>query len=180
LGGNRKSKSRTYLNLATVMFLGGLWHGASWNFVVWGMLHGLYLALHKMILDKFPFLKNNHFFRTKIGIIFSIFVTQYFVFLTWIAFRVSDFNELMYSIEKYIFLDFAIEKTSEIIIDHRFEVVLMIIFFILHLISYKNPNLLQNISRLKIQYWVVFFLFMMLTIFFFYDGNPEDFIYFQF
>lgn len=180
LGGNRKSQSRTYLNLATVMFLGGLWHGASWNFVVWGMLHGLYLAVHKMILDKFPFLKNNSFFRTKIGVIFSIFVTQYFVFLTWIAFRVSDFNDLMYSIEKYIFIDFAIEKTSEIIIDHRFEVVLIIIFFISHFISYKNPNLLKDISRFKLQYWVVFLLFMMLTIFFFYDGNPEDFIYFQF
>jgi len=180
LGGNRKSKSRTYLNLATVMFLGGLWHGASWNFVVWGMLHGLYLALHKMILDKFPILKNHYFFKTKIGIIISILITQYFVFLTWIAFRVRGFEELMYSIEKYIFLDFAIEKTSEIIIDHRFEVVLMIIFFILHFISYKNPNLLQNISRLKIQYWVVFLLFMMFTIFFFYDGNPQDFIYFQF
>ena len=48
---------RTYLNLATVMFLGGLWHGASWNFVMWGMLHGAYLAIHKLIMDKFPHLK---------------------------------------------------------------------------------------------------------------------------
>ena len=133
-----------------------------------------------MILDKLPFLKNNSFFRTKIGVIFSILVTQYFVFLTWIAFRVNDFNDLMYSIEKYIFIDFAIEKTSEIITEHRFEVVLIILFFVLHFISYKNPNLLKEISRFKLQYWVVFLLFMMLTIFFFYDGNPEDFIYFQF
>jgi len=180
LGGNKKSKSRTYLNLATVMFLGGLWHGAAWNFVIWGMLHGLYLALHKLILDKFPVLKNHRFFRTRIGIIFSIFVTQYFVFLTWIAFRVRDFDDLMYSMEKYIIIDFAITKTSEIILVHRFEVVLIVIFFILHFISYKNPNLLIKISKFKLRYWVAFLLFMMLTIFFFYDGNPEDFIYFQF
>ena len=57
LGGNRTSNVRTYLNLATVMFLGGLWHGASWNFVMWGMLHGAYLAIHKLIMDKFPHLK---------------------------------------------------------------------------------------------------------------------------
>ena len=153
------------------MFLGGLWHGASWNFVIWGMLHGLYLALHKMILDKFPFLKNNSFFRTKIGVIFSIVVTQYFVFLTWIAFRVRDFDDLMYSMGKYIFIDFAIEKTSEIISDHRFEVVLIILFFVLHFISYKNPNLLKEISRLKLHYWVVFLFFMMLSIFFFYAAT---------
>ena len=45
LGGNRKGNSRTYTNLITVMFLGGLWHGASWNFVIWGLMHGAYLCL---------------------------------------------------------------------------------------------------------------------------------------
>jgi len=138
------------------------------------------LVLHKLILDKFPVLKNNRFFRTRLGVIFSIFVTQYFVFLTWIPFRVRDFDDLMYSMEKYIIIDFAIGKTSEIILEHRFEVVLIVIFFILHFISYKNPNLLREISKFKLKYWVIFLLFMMLTIFFFYDGNPEDFIYFQF
>ncbi|MDZ7673461.1 MAG: MBOAT family O-acyltransferase [Acidimicrobiales bacterium] len=47
LGGNRRSQRRTYLNLAVVMLLGGLWHGAAWTFVVWGVLHGLYLILHR-------------------------------------------------------------------------------------------------------------------------------------
>ena len=49
LGGNRKGRIRTYANLLTTMLLGGLWHGASWNFVLWGFLHGLYLAAHKVI-----------------------------------------------------------------------------------------------------------------------------------
>ena len=48
LGGNRKGKFRQYLNLIITMFLGGLWHGASWNFVLWGTFHGVALALHKM------------------------------------------------------------------------------------------------------------------------------------
>ena len=47
LGGSRKGPVRTYLNLATVMLLGGLWHGASWNFVIWGGLHGSVLALER-------------------------------------------------------------------------------------------------------------------------------------
>ncbi|HZG25519.1 MAG TPA: MBOAT family O-acyltransferase, partial [Chitinophagaceae bacterium] len=51
LGGNRHGKYRTYLNLMITMLLGGLWHGANWTFVVWGGLHGLFLAAEKMIQD---------------------------------------------------------------------------------------------------------------------------------
>ena len=48
LGGNRKGEGRTYVNLMTVMVLGGLWHGASWNFVIWGGLHGVMLAIERV------------------------------------------------------------------------------------------------------------------------------------
>jgi D-alanyl-lipoteichoic acid acyltransferase DltB (MBOAT superfamily) len=51
LGGNRHGVRRTYRNLLLTMLLGGLWHGANWTFVVWGGLHGLYLSIHKMLLD---------------------------------------------------------------------------------------------------------------------------------
>ena len=51
LGGNRKGKMRTYINLMITMLLGGLWHGANWTFVVWGGLHGLYLCVEKFIKD---------------------------------------------------------------------------------------------------------------------------------
>jgi D-alanyl-lipoteichoic acid acyltransferase DltB (MBOAT superfamily) len=47
LGGNRKGKVRTYINLCLTMLLGGLWHGASWNFVIWGGFHGIALAAQK-------------------------------------------------------------------------------------------------------------------------------------
>ena len=96
LGGNKKSKNRTYLNLMTVMFLGGLWHGASWNFVIlgcfviWGVLHGVYLAIHKLVSDRFSRVANNSFFKSRIGKITSIIIMQYLVFLAWIPFRVSD------------------------------------------------------------------------------------------
>ncbi len=180
LGGNKKSQGRTYLNLGIVMFLGGLWHGASWNFVIWGLLHGSYLALHKFILDKVPVLKNNLFFKTKIGKIISIIITQYLVFLTWIAFRVQDYESLMYSMEKYVLIDFATEKTIEIISTNKFAVFLIGLFFFLHFISYRNPNLVEKISGFKLSYWFIFLLSTVLLILFFYSGNPEDFIYFQF
>ncbi len=49
LGGNRKGNARTYVNLATVMVLGGLWHGASWNFAIWGAIHGAMLAIERAL-----------------------------------------------------------------------------------------------------------------------------------
>lgn len=52
LGGNRKGKLRTYVNLIVTMSLGGLWHGASWGYLIWGMGHGLLLACERLVLDK--------------------------------------------------------------------------------------------------------------------------------
>ena len=52
LGGNRVSPARVYVNLVTVFFLCGLWHGAKWTFVVWGLYHGLFLVLERVGLDR--------------------------------------------------------------------------------------------------------------------------------
>ena len=180
LGGNKKSINRTYLNLFVVMFLGGLWHGASWNFVIWGMLHGLYLAIHKIITNKIPSLKNHSFFRTKIGVLISIFVTQYFVFLAWIPFRVKDTNDMIYSVQKYIFLDFQINETLSLLLSEKIPVMIMIVFIVLHFISYKQGDLPRKISNYCTRYWVPILIIMMLIILFFYVGNAEDFIYFKF
>ena len=48
LGGNRSGRARTYVNLAIVMVIGGLWHGAAWNFVIWGAIHGALLAFERL------------------------------------------------------------------------------------------------------------------------------------
>ena len=180
LGGNKKSKPRTYLNLFIVMLLGGLWHGASLNFIIWGVLHGVYLAIHKILVDKFPNAVNNKFFKTKIGMVFSIFVTQYLVFLTWIAFRVQDTNAMFYAMTKYLVLDFQLENTKYFVLSHKFPISIIIIFFILHFISYKKGNLLEILSNLSLRFWIVFLMGIMILILFFYDGNPENFIYFKF
>ena len=180
LGGNRKSKGRTYLNLFGVMFLGGLWHGASWNFVIWGLLHGSYLAIHKIISDTFPILKNHKFFKTKFGIFVSIIGTQYFVFLAWIAFRVKDTEAMIYSMQKYIVWDLHVSDTRNFISNHEFPIGVMFIFLLLHYLSYKKVNIVEKFINLKLQYWFVFLTSVILLILLFYDGNPGDFIYFQF
>lgn len=179
LGGNRKSRLRTYCNLLIVMFLGGLWHGASWNFVIWGMLHGAYLAVHKLITDKLRISKSS-FFRTKIFTIISILITQYLVFLAWISFRVHDFNDMKYSMIKYIFLDFKYAETLGFIKSNQIECGLILTFFVLHFISYKLDNLSEKISTLTLWQWSIFLSIIITLILLFFGGNTDDFIYFKF
>ena len=180
LGGKRKSNERTYLNLMAVMFFGGLWHGASVNFIIWGVLHGAYLAIHKLLLNKFPSLENNSFFRTKLGRLVAIFVTQYFIFLAWISFRVNDLEHISYSMQKYIILDFQVIETIEIINSHKISVLLIILFIALHYVTYKKQEIKEKITNLSYPYWILFLVLVILGILMLYDGNPEDFIYFKF
>ena len=180
LGGSRKSSTRTYANLAMVMIFGGLWHGASANFIIWGCLHGSYLAIHKIFLNNFPKLKDLPFFKTRMGKIFSIFVTQYLVFLAWIPFRVRDTNSMLYSMQKYVFFDFQFDGLIEFVFMHKLPIALMILFGIIHFITYMKPNTLQKIAKLRLRYWTIFLFGVIILIVFFFDGNPQDFIYFRF
>ena len=131
-------------------------------------------------VSKIPSLKNHSFFRTKIGVLISIFVTQYFVFLAWIPFRVKDTNDMIYSVQKYIFLDFQINETLSLLLSEKIPVMIMIVFIVLHFISYKQGDLPRKISNYCTRYWVPILIIMMLIILFFYVGNAEDFIYFKF
>jgi alginate O-acetyltransferase complex protein AlgI len=94
LGGNRKGKFRRYLNLGLTMLLGGLWHGASWNFVIWGGLHGIYLCLN----HAFRFLVGNRFSKFLSGktfAFFSWFLTSLSVVFAWVFFRAETLQGAM-------------------------------------------------------------------------------------
>jgi alginate O-acetyltransferase complex protein AlgI len=82
LGGNRKGRVRTYVNLFIVMLIGGLWHGAAWNFVVWGGVHGVLLALER--LRGKAALYGNLPAPLRVGVTFTI------VLFTWVFFRAQD------------------------------------------------------------------------------------------
>jgi len=180
LGGNRKGRARTYLNLWVVMFLSGFWHGASWNFVIWGLLTGAYLAIHRAIANTFPSLRTHQFFKTKLGIFLSIFVTQYIVFLSMIIFRVRDVEHMFYSIQKYVFLDFATSGTIEFISSHKISIALIVIFWVIHYILYKVPDIRERIANVRLRYWFSFLLGIILLITLAYNGEPQEFYYFQF
>lgn len=178
LGGNKKSKHRTYVNLLIVMILGGLWHGASLNFIIWGILHGIYLSVHKLLNDLISPTKLQ-FFNTKIGKITAILIMQYFVFLAWIPFRIQDTNMMFYAIRKYIIVDFNFQQFQNTVNDNLFPTALIGLFIFLNFLTFKK-NLLEKISNLNLIFWTIFLIIVMMSIFFFFDGNPENFIYFKF
>jgi len=83
LGGNRRGRYRTMANLMITMLLGGLWHGASWNFVIWGGLHGLYLSLERLF---------SRWFRFRLPGAVHWLITFQLVCFAWIFFRAEDFS----------------------------------------------------------------------------------------
>ena len=87
LGGNRVSVSHRNLNLFIVFLVSGFWHGASWNFVIWGALHGLFLIVGSHMQKIFPFLKKSN--------LFNIVITFLLANFTWIFFRAANFHDAM-------------------------------------------------------------------------------------
>jgi alginate O-acetyltransferase complex protein AlgI len=85
LGGNRARILRVYFNLILVFLLSGLWHGASWNFIIWGGYHGLFLILDRIFLLKL---------LNKLGLVFSVASTFFIVVVGWVIFRIEDFNKI--------------------------------------------------------------------------------------
>ena len=99
LGGNRKGKGRMYFNLWVCFLLSGLWHGASWNFLVWGALHGLFICLDKLFLGKV---------MKKIGKVPSVILTFLLVNLIWVFFRIEDFSLAWLLIKRMFAFEFTL------------------------------------------------------------------------
>lgn len=95
LGGNRKGKVRRYINLMATMLLGGLWHGAGWNFVIWGGLHGLYLVINQAWAGSVGKLQSVHAWRGISRAVFGGLVTFLVVVLAWVFFRAATFAGAM-------------------------------------------------------------------------------------
>ena len=180
LGGSRGGTRVLIIALMGTMLLGGLWHGASWNFVIWGGLHGIFLATHTIIKRKFPQISLLPFFQRNTGRIFSVIATQYLVFFTFISFRVQDFDHMWYSMQKYVLWDFATEQIVELVTLNKFPVILIIIFFILNFASYKHGNLPKAIANIKLRYWFSFLGSVLMLVLIFETGPAQDFIYFKF
>ncbi|MDY7019953.1 MAG: MBOAT family O-acyltransferase [Cyanobacteriota bacterium] len=93
LGGSRVGLTRTCLNLFIVMLIAGIWHGAAWGFIVWGILHGIALMVHRLTEVFSKQSSITELWTTVPGMIFSWLITQFMVFFAWIFFRLPNLKE---------------------------------------------------------------------------------------
>lgn len=127
LGGNRKGKFRQYINLMLTMLLGGLWHGASWQFVFWGGMHGIALALDKA-WTTFIKIKKTIFTR-----IVGIIITFHFVCFCWIFFKASTFSDAIIILQQ-IFTNFNGKAFGALIRGYDTVLIMLIIGYVVHFI----------------------------------------------
>jgi alginate O-acetyltransferase complex protein AlgI len=90
MGGNRYGPARTYFSLLATMLIGGLWHGASWTFVVWGGLHGLFLSAERMLRKPFRHYRPGRLVSAALGLL-----TFLLVDIAWVFFRAKTFGQAM-------------------------------------------------------------------------------------
>jgi alginate O-acetyltransferase complex protein AlgI len=105
LGGNQCSNHRKYSNIVITMLLGGLWHGANWTFVVWGILHGVLISFTHLFIDTVTKRNSSTKEYSPVVQFLSMFVTFNLVSILWVFFRAPDLN-IALDIFKYIYTDF--------------------------------------------------------------------------
>lgn len=160
LGGNRKGLTRQIINILIVFFVTGFWHGASWNFVFWGLIHGFYQIL-SLFIEKL---------NLKIKNFINIFFTFNLVNFAWIFFRAKSLKQAI-SFIGYIF-KFRPSSTS-------LNLIVICVPFILTLILYLLLYLSQT-QRHPIIIKTTVSAFIILSLLFFSPSQPQDFLYFKF
>jgi alginate O-acetyltransferase complex protein AlgI len=177
LGGNRvKHKWRLYFNLWLVFLVSGLWHGASWNFVLWGAFHGFFLILDRLFLLKF---------LEKVGKVPATLFTFFTVAMAWVLFRLESWNDA-----KVFYTQLFDRKDIKFIeLNNSFYLVLLlaILFSVLgrrgvfqrvsHFLTLENPSL--SISKSTILTLVTIVL-LFLSVVFLSASNLNPFIYYRF
>lgn len=179
LGGNRQGISKTYRNLFITMLLGGLWHGASWNFVVWGALHGLYLAVHKFMLgdrkpqDRFQYSGLGSVARFALNLAF----TNLIVLFAWLFFRAKTFGDAWYFLVN-IFHWQGSDLTPRLVTITLTFLVAVLVFDIPEYKLRSQASLMQLPSRAAL--WAICAAMVLTFILYMSTATPLPFVYFQF
>ncbi|WP_298065087.1 MBOAT family O-acyltransferase [uncultured Rikenella sp.] len=180
LGGNRKGRFRTYLNLMITMLLGGLWHGAAMRFIVWGGLHGTGLAVHKWTMHHFRSFKPTGAGMPRWRRVMGIAVTFSFVCATWVFFR-SPSMEVAGQVFSQIFTAFHPEIFFDFVTGYRWVVLLMATGYLLHFASARiEARTMQIVQRLPIVLYAAMLTGLIWLIMQMRNGDVQPFIYFQF
>lgn len=177
LGGNRHGKVRTYVNLFLTMLLGGLWHGANWTFVVWGALHGVGLAVHKIWSG---FRSEGHREGTIWGRWLSGLLTFHFVCLGWIFFRASSFDAA-YQMLVQIVNGQTLDGAEAFVLNYGTVMGMIVLGYMLHHVPAAfSARLRERLSSIPLVANVVVFMVFVAVYAYFKSSEPIMPIYLQF
>jgi D-alanyl-lipoteichoic acid acyltransferase DltB (MBOAT superfamily) len=169
LGGNKFGVFTTCKNILIVMLIGGLWHGASFNFIIWGALHGIFLCFEKV---------NNHYFKVDIK---NKYIKRIYTFtlitIIFIPFSIPSFEKLLFYFKMINFFDiFNFSQITEKFYVTRNILLILILIFIEKFLNKRNFLTLRANSIIY-----GFSLIMLLSLIIsFANFNETSFIYFQF
>ncbi|MDP3003867.1 MAG: MBOAT family O-acyltransferase [Bacteroidales bacterium] len=176
LGGNRKGKFRTNINLIITMLLGGLWHGAALRFVIWGALHGIGLVINRIWNSIF----GDRLKQGRVGRAIAVFITFQFVSFCWIFFRAPDMDSVNTMI-KQIFENFSPGSYMTVLPAYSSVFLLIAVGYIIHFLperikeSYRGLFIrIPLIAQLVVIILVAILLYQMRT------TEVIPFIYFRF
>ena len=164
LGGNSKGFIRTNINLLITMVLGGFWHGASWNFLIWGCLHGLGLIIHK-IYSSWNLFKISNKAIFKLGNFISLLLTFHFVLFCWIFFKATDLNSALQFINQ-IMNNFTLEGVDVFYTNYKAVLGMILIGYLFHFIP---DSVCEHIIKRQEKFNMIYFILLFLGFLFLYS-----------
>lgn len=180
LGGNRKGRLRTYGNLLLTMLLGGLWHGAAIRFILWGALHGIALALHKLWLTLIPNAKIMGSEMSRGYRIAGIFLTFNIVCFGWLMFRAGSMQTVTLMLHQIAF-NFNAAMIPQVLSGYAGVFILIGCGYLLHLLPAKIDSAAQHIVvHAPMIFQVLLATVMIWSVMQIKSSDIQPFIYFQF
>ena len=178
LGGNRKGKIRMYINLFLTMLLGGLWHGASLNFIVWGGVHGVALCIHKKFRELIG--HDKHYESHGIKRIMAVILTFHLVCLAWLFFANPTFDSSLTMLQK-IFFEFHPELLMQFVEGYPIVVTMILLGYLLHYLPEQwNIATSRLVSRSPFLLQTLYLIIIIVLVIQIKSSEVQPFIYLQF
>jgi len=171
LGGNRRGGSRTYVNLMLVMLIGGLWHGASWTFVIWGAIHGFMLAVERFQGKDSPYRRLP--MPMRVAITFGI------VCITWVFFRAKTLPQA-WGYVSCLFAARHVSMSANAVAADLYTPLHAVVFLLAALLVWKAPNTWVFTRRVTLPRAALAMGVMIVAIVLMWTEPENPFIYFQF
>jgi alginate O-acetyltransferase complex protein AlgI len=168
LGGNRRGFIRQIINFLIVFTITGLWHGASWNFLFWGLAHGLMQVINLLYTKFLAGLSPINNISSKIKKLFGILITFNFVNYSWIFFRTQSFKDA------YYFFSHLFSPTTNLFNYHSLTTIVIPIF-ILYILIFLFQKYPQKLIPKILSFSLLFFGLIFLS-----QNQSQDFLYFKF